>query len=86
MAGALLATLALLSPKAVPWLRGLRNAALLAAVTPGVEVKVKVAPQEVDEATLSIRPLALRLLGTFWLLLRCSEPRSPTPRLPRRCR
>ena len=65
MASALLATLALLSPKAVPWLRGLRNAALLAAVTPGVEVKV--APQEVDEATLSIRPFALRLLGTFWI-------------------
>jgi len=65
MVGILLVTLALVSPKAAPWVRGLRNAALLAAVMRGVEVKVT--RQEVDEATLSIRPFALRLLGTFWI-------------------
>jgi hypothetical protein len=65
MAGALLATLVLLSRKAAPWLRGLRNAALLSAVMPGV--KVNISPQEADETTFSIRPFALRLLGTFWI-------------------
>jgi hypothetical protein len=62
---ALLATLALVSPRAIPWVRGLRNAALVAAIAPRAEFKV--APQEVDEGTLSIRPFALRLLATFWI-------------------
>ena len=63
---ALLVTLALVSPKAMPWLRGVRNAVLLAAITRGGS-EVKVAPQQVDEATLSIRPFALRLLATVWI-------------------
>ena len=65
MAGALLATLALLSRKAAPWLRGLRNAVLLSAITGGAHVKL--APQKVDQATLSIRPVILRMLGAFWI-------------------
>jgi uncharacterized protein len=67
MAGALLTTLALLSRKAAPWLRGLRKAALLSTVTRGAEIKV--APQDVDEAIFSIHPVAFRLLGTFWIVV-----------------
>lgn len=79
-----LVTLALVSPKAAPWIRGLRTAALLAAVMPAIEVKVT--RQEVDEATLSIRPFDLLLLVIFWIavaLLRAaiSYP-SLTPPLP----
>jgi len=51
--------------KAAPWLRGLRNAALLSAVTRGADVKL--APQEADEAAFSIRPVVLRMLGAFWI-------------------
>jgi hypothetical protein len=65
MAIALLATLVLLSRKAAPWLRGLRNAVLLSAIMPGAQVHVS--RQGIDEATFSIRPFALRLLGTFWI-------------------
>jgi hypothetical protein len=68
VAGSYLATLALLSPRAAPWLRGLRNAALLAAILPGRD-SISVTPQETAEATVSIRPVALRLLGSCWVTI-----------------
>ena len=68
VAGSFLATLALLSPRAAPWLRGLRNAALLSAILPG-RASIPVTPQETAEATVSIRPVALRLLGSCWITI-----------------
>ena len=64
VAGTLAASLVLVSRRAQPWLRGALTAAILAGVTGG---EAKVSPQEVDESEASIRPLALRLLKTFWV-------------------
>jgi hypothetical protein len=62
--GSLVATLVLTSRKAQPWLRRVFKAAALSAIFGG---EVKFTSQPFDETHTSIRPLALRLLATFWV-------------------
>jgi hypothetical protein len=62
--GSLVATLVLTSRRAQPWLRSALKAAALSAIIGG---EVKFTSQPFDETYASIRPLALRLLATFWI-------------------
>jgi len=61
-----LVTLLLLSRRAAPWLRGLGIALILAFTLGGT---MSIAPRESDETMASIRPIALRLLGAYWMLV-----------------
>jgi hypothetical protein len=67
MGAALLATLMLLSPSAPAWIGRVGIGLLLGALLRGSTVTLP--PNDYDETSGSIRPLALRLLGAFWVVL-----------------
>ncbi len=67
MGAMLLATLMLLSPSAPAWIRRSGIGLLLRAVLPGATVTLP--SRDYDETRVSIRPLALRLLGALWIVV-----------------
>ena len=68
VASSLLATLLLLRPRAAAWLRARALEAFVSAILTG-RVSLSLGIPEPDETTASVRPIALRLLGAYWVVI-----------------